>query len=907
MVKKMLIDASHLEEMRVVVVDGTRLDELDIETSTKKQLKGNIYLAKVARVEPSLQAAFVDYGGNRHGFLAFNEIHPDYYQIPVADREALKEALLREVEDEEDDDEEKAPRESGRRSRRRPHPQKKNEDVSIETPQEDADEKDEAAHEQQEAMPEKAAAAPEITEEVDDDDDDADHIVETVSENDPDEVMPRTRPHQIKRYKIQEVIHRGQVLLVQITKEERGNKGAALTTYLSLAGRYCVLMPNNARGGGVSRKITNAADRKRLKTIINELPLPTGMSVIVRTAGKERTKLEIKRDYEYLIKTWVQIRDKTMISSAPSLIHEEGNLIKRALRDMYTRDISEVLIEGEQEYKMAKDFMKILTPSHAKKVKQYKDEPTPLFFKYQVESQLESMHSNIVQLKSGAYLVMDQTEALVAIDVNSGRATKERNIEETALKTNLEAADEIARQLRLRDMAGLVVIDFIDMEEPRNNHAVERRMKEALKRDRARVQMGRITGFGLMELSRQRLHSSFLETSYITCPHCRGKGLMRSTESAAIHVLHILEEEGIKRRFGEVLLTVPTSVALYVLNQKRDDLAQIEGQYKMKIRIEGDDVLVHPTDFRIERVARTEGLPETNSESTSEETPEEARRQQNRKPEEKQEKDRNRDRRPRKGKDNSRRNTAAQREDAVEASDSWVVTEDIIAVEDPEDIIQADVLFEEGLKASSRLPEKSEKKDERRSDEERPSRSRYLRRDRRFGRRRPRPEGDDFEEKTSEIVEAAPMEISADGDAEQAEVKELKKNTKQPKAPAKKKTKLVEKPEEIQEVAEAVEKTDEEEGKRRHPSHRRRMRPHTRPRPEGTAEGGEITAASEKPKAVAAKESDKPIILYNSHASENKKPKKAETAKAMKSVSQESVSAKPEEEKRKGWWQRLVK
>lgn len=688
MTKKMLIDATHAEEMRVVIVDGTRLDELDIETSTKKQLKSNIYLAKVARVEPSLQAAFVDYGGNRHGFLAFNEIHPDYYQIPVADREALKEALMQ--EDDEDD-------EKNRKKRNRKET-KKEEEQTLEA--------DSDAH---------------ITEDAEED---AEQIVETVSENESDEVIARNHCNQIKHYKIQEVIHRGQVLLVQVIKEERGNKGAALTTYLSLAGRYCVLMPNNARGGGVSRKITNAADRKRLKSIVGKLPLPTGMSVIVRTAGKERTSLEIKRDYEYLIKTWVQIRDKTMESSAPALIHEEGNLIKRALRDMYTRDISEVLIEGEAEYRMAKDFMKILTPSHAKKIKLYKDDTMPLFFRYQVESQLESLHSNIIQLKSGAYLVMDQTEALVAIDVNSGRATKERNIEETALKTNLEAADEIARQLRLRDMAGLVVIDFIDMEEQRNNHAVERRMKDALKRDRARVQMGRITGFGLMELSRQRLHSSFIETSYSPCPHCKGKGVIRSTESVSIHTLHVLEEESLKRRFSELHMTVPTATALYVLNKKRADLYKIEKMYNVRIFLETDDSLLFPTDYRMERVVRVEAETETVCE-----TPEdvvEAQEEQAEIQPVKNEKQ-SRDRRYRK----NRRTHRAQKRQNEEAE--TVIADASVDVEkEPEyveeEIIQADEVFEEGLKASSKTEENQEKTQEGKKKR----RGRFMRRNRRF-------------------------------------------------------------------------------------------------------------------------------------------------------------------------------
>lgn len=665
MTKRMLIDATHVEETRVVIVDGTKLDELDIETSTKKQLKGNIYLAKVARVEPSLQAAFVDYGGNRHGFLAFNEIHPDYYQIPVADREALKEALLEEDKDDEHETEADAETESAE--------------------DEESDER----------------------------------IVETVSENEADEMAAR-RFKQIKKYKIQEVIHRGQVLLVQVIKEERGNKGAALTTYLSLAGRYCVLMPNNARGGGVSRKITNAADRKRLKGIVSKLPLPTGMSVIVRTAGKERTSLEIKRDYDYLIKTWVQIRDTTMESSAPALIHEEGNLIKRALRDMYTRDIEEILIEGESEYKMARDFMKMLTPSHAKKVKLYKDETIPLFFRYQVEAQLEALHSNIVQLKSGAYLVMDQTEALVAIDVNSGRATKERNIEETALKTNLEAADEIARQLRLRDMAGLVVIDFIDMEEARNNHAIERRMKEALKRDRARVQMGRITGFGLMELSRQRLHSSFIETSYSVCPHCRGKGMIRSTQSASIHTLHVLEEESMKLRFSELHMTVPPETALYVLNYKRRDLNAIEAMYNVKIFLEADASLVFPTDYRMERVVREEDVAAAVAEEAAEQ------------PEEQTEKADKKDRRGRRGRGRrERRPVVEMPEQPEDPQDDAIIKEDVIAEEDytGEDVINADEMFEEGLKRE----EKDETADGENNNNRR--RRRYPRRDRRFGRK----------------------------------------------------------------------------------------------------------------------------------------------------------------------------
>ena len=535
----MLIEATHPEETRVVVVEESRLEELDVETSTKKQIKGNIYLAKIIRVEPSLQAAFVEYGGNRHGFLAFNEIHPDYYQIPVADKEALKAELK-------------------------------------------------ALQEEQEEIKEEQT--------------EADAEVETVSDAETEEVV-RPRYNLLKKYKIQEVIHHNQIVLVQVTKEERGNKGAALTTYLSLAGRYSVLMPNNTNGGGVSRKITNAQDRKRLKKIVEKLPIPDGMSVIVRTAGKERTKAEIKKDYDYLIKTWTQIRDKTLESKAPALIYEEGDIIKRTLRDVFTDEIEEVWVEGEEAYKTTKDFVKKLMPKQSKKVKQYKGDIS-LFQSYGIENQLEDMHNPNVGLKSGGYLVINQTEALVAIDVNSGRATRERNIEETALKTNLEAADEVARQLRLRDLAGLVVIDFIDMDEVRNNHAVERRMKEALKRDRARVQMGKITGFGLMELSRQRLHSSFIETSHHVCPYCQGKGVVRSVESCAMHALHVLEDAGEQYASCQITLTLPMDVALYVLNAKRTHLSQIETKYDLTIKVEGDVGMIHPTDFRLEHMGK---------------------------------------------------------------------------------------------------------------------------------------------------------------------------------------------------------------------------------------------------------------------------------------------------------------
>ena len=612
MAKRMLIDATHAEETRVVVVNGTRLEEFDVETSTKKQIKGNIYLAKVVRVEPSLQAAFVDYGGGRHGFLAFNEIHPDYFQIPVADRQALlaeQHEVIRQssvAADFDDDSEEEA-------SAPAPEP------MVVESAG-GAISRDSEASAHGDDHAESAAhdhdhSTESVTAEHDHDHDDHDHHDEHEQAHDHDEheqapehghseatgSSERPRRRSLRSYKIQEVIKRRQILLVQVVKEERGNKGAALTTYLSLAGRYCVLMPNTARGGGVSRKITSVTDRKRLKTIVNELDIPHGMAVIVRTAGSERTKPEIKRDYEYLLRLWDSVRTLTLQSTAPALVYEEANLIKRSIRDLYSRDIDEIHVEGEEGYRLAKDFMRMLTPSHARKVQLYRDPVMPLLHKYQVEAQLDAMHSPVVQLKSGGYLVINQTEALVAIDVNSGRSTKERHIEETALKTNLEAADEAARQLRLRDLAGLIVIDFIDMEEGRNNHTVERRLKEAMRFDRARIQLGRISPFGLLELSRQRLRPSLMETSFLPCPHCNGTGMIRSVESASMHVLRAIEEEGARRRSSEITVTVHPDVALYILNQKRVELGHIESRYGFRVFLMSDTTLVPPA-LRMERI-----------------------------------------------------------------------------------------------------------------------------------------------------------------------------------------------------------------------------------------------------------------------------------------------------------------
>ncbi|MBX7247589.1 MAG: ribonuclease E/G [Caulobacteraceae bacterium] len=532
MSKHMLIDAAHAEETRVAVVDGHRVEEFDFESRAKKQLRGNIYLARVTRVEPSLQAAFIEYGGNRHGFLAFDQIHPDYYQVPVADREAL----MAEPDDEED----------------------------------------------------RRAAE----EEADDDEVPAEEA--------------KLRRRLMRRYKIQEVVKRRQILLVQVVKEERGSKGAALTTYLSLAGRYCVLMPNTARGGGISRKITQATDRKRLKTIAQSLDVPHGMGVIIRTAGAKRTKQEITRDYAYLLRLWESIRETTLKSIAPALIYEEEDLVKRAVRDMYDKDIDAILVDGEAGWREARDFMRMIMPAHAKKVQLYQ-EPTPLFVKHRVEDALAAIHSPVVPLKSGGYLVINQTEALVAIDVNSGRSTKERNIEATALKTNLEAADEAARQLRLRDLAGLIVIDFIDMDESKNNRAVEKRLKDALDQDRARIQMGKISSFGLMELSRQRRRSGVLEGTTHVCEHCQGSGRVRSVESSALGALRAVEMEAV-RGGGAVTLRAPTAVALYILNEKRAFLARLQEMNGLFVTVQVDDSLAH-AEHAVERTETREHVP----------------------------------------------------------------------------------------------------------------------------------------------------------------------------------------------------------------------------------------------------------------------------------------------------------
>jgi ribonuclease E len=636
MPNKMLIDASHPEETRVVVTRGNRIEEFDFESQDKKQLRGNIYLARVTRVEPSLQAAFVEYGGNRHGFLAFNEIHPDYYQIPVADRQTLlkAEAEAAEAEEADEDSEE---RNGGRRRRRggKGRGRGRSEQKAAE-PAEAANDGEEASSAASEpeiaetageehdesngSVMSESVAADVVSEEVEPNGEEAEDDrqagaeengeaphseeseVESVGAEDAlDEVQHRRRPLR-RTYKIQEVVKRRQILLVQVVKEERGNKGAALTTYLSLAGRYSVLMPNTARGGGISRKITNAQDRKRLKDVVKDLDVPQGMGVILRTAGENRTKAEIKRDYEYLMRLWENVRTLTLQSTAPALVYEEGSLIKRSVRDLYNKDIDEIQVAGDDGYREAKDFMRMLMPSHAKVVQPYRD-PTPIFARSGIEAQLDRMLQPQVTLKSGGYIIINQTEALVAIDVNSGRSTKEHSIEDTALQTNLEAADEVARQLRLRDLAGLIVIDFIDMEENRNNRAVEKKLKDCLKNDRARIQVGRISHFGLMEMSRQRIRASVLESTMKPCLHCGGTGHVRSDSSTALHVIRGIEEHLLKDSRHHITVRTPAQTALYVLNHKRSNLVELEQRFGLSIAIEADD------DVGAQHYAITRGAP----------------------------------------------------------------------------------------------------------------------------------------------------------------------------------------------------------------------------------------------------------------------------------------------------------
>ena len=940
MAKKMLIDATHAEETRVVVVDGNKVEEFDFESENKRQIAGNIYLAKVTRVEPSLQAAFVDYGGNRHGFLAFSEIHPDYYQIPVADREALmeEERALAEADaraEEEDEAPKKRRRRGPRRRNNKPAEAVTETEVDgmetidldasnesdendapmaapivedeplivtqeVDTPEEAADTEtaeedaplaetesdapsgdapaadatsEEIAEEASAASDDEPAAAAESNDDAEaaDDseepmdadtaeDDQDDGIVSVSDDDDAMDLRPQRRARP-RRYKIQEVIKVRQIMLVQVVKEERGNKGAALTTYLSLAGRYCVLMPNTARGGGISRKITNAADRKKLKEIATEIDVPMGAGLIIRTAGAKRTKTEIKRDYEYLQRLWEQIRELTLKSIAPAKIYEEGDLIKRSIRDLYNREIDEVLVEGERGYRNAKDFMKMIMPSHAKNVKHYTD-ALPLFARYQVESYLSSMFNPVVQLKSGGYLVIGVTEALVAVDVNSGRATKEGSIEETALKTNLEAAEEVARQMRLRDLAGLIVIDFIDMDERRNNNAVEKRLKDKLKTDRARIQVGRISGFGLLEMSRQRLRPGMIEATTQPCPSCHGTGLIRSDDNLALSILRQIEEEGVRRRSREVLVKCPVGISNFIMNQKRDHVAQIEARYGLSVRVEGDPMLVSP-DFSIEKFkTATRYVPEAAepvvtadtivmdeidediAEEDDIETPE-SEQDEERKP-----KRRRRRRRRRKGQGGDQ---AEGSED--QTSDEAVADEDAVADADAEagDSAQEDAPVEDAAK------------------EEKPKRARRSR----------KKKADSEEEQPSD--EAQPVETPADEGVAEEEAPKPKRRTRRKKA-----DEVKEEAAETETPAEAEDAPKEEKPKRKRAPRKTKAQKDAEAAEKATAEA----AAAEAPAEPAQAAEEAPV-------SEAPPEPKADATVSEKA---EEKPEEPSKLKRRGWW-----
>ncbi len=928
MAKKMLIDATHAEETRVVVVDGNKVEEFDFESENKRQIAGNIYLAKVTRVEPSLQAAFVDYGGNRHGFLAFSEIHPDYYQIPVADREALmeEERALAEADaraEEEDEAPKKRRRRGPRRRNNKPAEAVTETEVDgmetidldasdesgendapmaapivedepmivtqeVDAP-EDAADADTAESDALAEAPEAEAASEETSEEApaaaDDEtqtasesnedaqasddneepadadaaEDDQDDGIESVSDDDDAMDLRPQRRSRPRRYKIQEVIKVRQIMLVQVVKEERGNKGAALTTYLSLAGRYCVLMPNTARGGGISRKITNAADRKKLKEIATEIDVPTGAGLIIRTAGAKRTKTEIKRDYEYLQRLWEQIRELTLKSIAPAKIYEEGDLIKRSIRDLYNRDIDEVLVEGERGYRNAKDFMKMIMPSHAKNVKHYTD-ALPLFARYQVESYLSSMFNPVVQLKSGGYLVIGVTEALVAVDVNSGRATKEGSIEETALKTNLEAAEEVARQMRLRDLAGLIVIDFIDMDERRNNNAVEKRLKDKLKTDRARIQVGRISGFGLLEMSRQRLRPGMIEATTQPCPSCHGTGLIRSDDNLALSILRQIEEEGVRRRSREVLVKCPVGISNFIMNQKRDHVAQIEARYGLSVRVEGDPMLVSP-DFSIEKFkTATRYVPEAAepvvsadtivmdeidediAEDDDIETPE-SEQDEERKP-----KRRRRRRRRRKGQGGDQ---AEGSED--QTSDEGVADEEVAADADAGDSAEEDAPVEDAVK------------------EEKPKRARRSR----------KKKAETEEDQPSE--EAKPAETPANEGAAEEGAPKPKRRTRRKKA-----DEVKEEAAEAETPAEAEDAPTEEKPKRKRAPRKTKAQKEA----EAAEQAATEAASAEAPAEPAPVAEDAPV-------SETPPEPKTDAPVAENAEEKSDEPAKP---KRRGWW-----
>jgi ribonuclease E len=899
MATRMLIDARHPEETRVAVLKGNRIEEFDFESAEHKQIKGNIYLAKVTRVEPSLQAAFVDFGGNRHGFLAFGEIHPDYYQIPQADREALlaeerahaeEEAALRADEDEEDGD---FDAESG------------DEEVSY-VEEIDTSEKDDVA------TIEDGRVENGDEDESGDDAEDGEYVEDQGEDDEStsDEGRPRGRGRGRRqarsgsrggsrgktkemdelrakrqalrrRYKIQDVIQRRQVLLVQVVKEERGNKGAALTTYLSLAGRYCVLMPNSGHGGGISRKISSAADRKRLKSIVGELSLPKSMGMIVRTAGLQRTKTEIKRDFDYLARLWDEIRENTLASSAPALIHSDSDLVKRAIRDIYNKEIEEVVVEGDGGYRAAKEFMKLLMPSHARRVKQYAD-PVPLFQRYGAEDQLSAMYDPVVQLKSGGYLVINPTEALVSIDINSGRSTKEHGIEATALNTNLEAAREIARQLRLRDMAGLVVIDFIDMEYGSNVRKVEKAMKDALKNDRARIQVGRISGFGLMEMSRQRLRTGVLEATTRSCPHCDGTGLVRTASSAGLSALRLIEDEAAKGKGTTITLYASTEAAVYMLNAKRGDLAEIEERYgvivevlpegedegaKMRVASTGPRPTVTPRFEPIVEEEEEEYLPEEEDEEEEEAVEREGRPERgSRAPRDEDGEGRGKRRRRRRG--GRGRSREDEGEDRPQESPEERAARE--GREDLEDLDEGDER-EEGAERAELV-----------DGEERPKKRR-----RRGGRRRRgrRDEGEGEVSETAGFEGAEAAEAIAEEALEAIPVDEPKAPAPKPRSRRKKAEAIVEAEPEAEAVPEPVEAPA--------PKPRsRRKKAEPAPEPEAVpAELAELAPepAAEKPKRSRRKKAEEPALAE---------------AEAGPEAANDANGEEAGDGPRRGWWQR---
>jgi ribonuclease E len=826
MTKNMLIDAIHPEETRVVVTEHNQIQEFDFESGTKSPLRGNIYLAKVTRVEPSLQAAFVEYGGNRHGFLAFNEIHPDYYQIPVSDREELLKAQA-------------------------------------------AEDREHAESEDDDAQKDTSANAEDGGEEG------SGESVSSVGGDAHEEAAPSNKSRAShRRYKIQEVIKRRQVILVQVMKEERGNKGAALSTYLSLAGRYCVLMPNTARGGGISRKISNSADRKKLKTIVGKLDVPSGMGLIVRTAGAERTLAEIRRDWQYMSTMWQEVREKTVESTAPALVYEEGNLIRRCIRDLYSKEFDEVSIAGADAYKEAKGYMKLLMPSHARKVKQHVDN-TPLFKQHGVEDKLAAMFNPTVVLPSGGYLVINPTEALVSIDVNSGKSTREQSIEKTALNTNLEAAVEVARQARLRDLAGLLVIDFIDMDENRNNRAVERKMKEALKSDRARIQVGRISSFGLMEMSRQRMRAGVLEGSSETCVHCNGSGMVRSVESRALHVLRQIDESAAKFSQGELVAHLPQDVAIYLLNQKRGQLNDIETRTGVSVAINIDAELTSmemaitlPDQSESSGASRMEGDPSAGLEDG----------------------DGNKKRRRRRGGRNRRRSDTEDNDTPNGETANSPAAE--ASASDAEDS-NADMAAHANGEANAEADGEANPQHQGEDDDDKPKRRR--RRGRRGGRNRRRSEdgatsetsaedGETSEDKPETNAEAEPQKIILDVSASE-ETSDAAPSVEAPTEEAP----VVEAP-----VAEApvVEKSGEEAAAEEAPA-KPRKKAAAKPRKKAAAKAPKKTKATEAKEAKEAKAAAEAAV-------------EAESAEAPAEAVEASAEAPADDDgaKRKGWWRR---